>query len=319
MISPAGNAHMPLVVLIGPTAIGKTALSLKLAATFEGEIVSADSRLVYRGMDIGVAKPTSQEQALVPHHLIDLVEPSDTLSLAFIQRAAYAAIGDIQLRQKLPILVGGTGQYVSAIIEGWGIPEVPPNENLRAELEQFAAVHGAAGLWDRLAQHDPTAASRIHPNNIRRVIRALEVFLETGQPITELQRKHPPAYDILQLGLTCPREILHTRIDTRIDAMLANGLVDEVQRLVEAGYDRTTPSMSGLGYRQIMTALSGECTLDEAVDMLRRATRDFARRQDVWFRKYNPSARWYDMTETNPETIVEYVRVWLGNRTHGTH
>ncbi|MBN2472566.1 MAG: tRNA (adenosine(37)-N6)-dimethylallyltransferase MiaA, partial [Anaerolineae bacterium] len=191
----------PLVVLIGPTAVGKTALSLQLGEALNGEIVSADSRLVYRGMNIGVAKPTAQEQARVPHHLIDLVPPSETVSLAYFQREAYSAINAILDRGRLPILVGGTGQYVSAVIEGWGIPEVAPNEVLRAELEAQAAAQGAQALWDRLAKHDPAAAAKIHPNNVRRVVRALEVFLETGQPISTLQEKHPPPYRILQVGL----------------------------------------------------------------------------------------------------------------------
>ncbi len=318
-MSPAGNAAGPLLVLIGPTAVGKTALALLLAETLAGEIVSADSRLVYQGMNIGVAKPTAEEQARIPHHLIDLVEPSQTLSLARFQQAAYAVIDSILARGKLPILAGGTGQYVSAVIEGWGIPEVAPNAGLRAELEAQAAALGAQALWDRLAQHDPPAAAKIHPNNVRRVIRALEVFLETGRPISALQEKYPPPYRILQIGLTRPREDLHARIDARIETMLADGLVAEVQALLDAGYDRRCPAMSGLGYRQIIAYLEGECPLEEALEQLRQGTRDFARRQAVWFQKYNRAARWFDMTEIEPETIVEYVRGWLGNESHAAN
>lgn len=319
MTSLSGNPAGPLVTLIGPTAVGKTALALLLAETLGGEIVSADSRLVYRGMNIGVAKPTPEEQARVAHHLIDLVEPSETVSLARFQQEAYAAIDSILARNKLPVLAGGTGQYVSAVIEGWGIPEVAPNANLRAELEAQAAAQGAQALWDRLAQHDPPAAAKIHPNNVRRVVRALEVFLETGQPISALQEKHPPPYRTLQIGLTRPRDDLHARIDARIEAMLADGLIGEVQALLDAGYDRRCPAMSGLGYRQIITYLEEECTLQEALEQLRLGTRDFARRQAVWFQKYNQNARWFDMTEIEPATIVEYVRGWLGNETHAAN
>lgn len=319
MTSQAGKAAGPLITLIGPTAVGKTALALRLAEALGGEIVSADSRLVYRGMNIGVAKPTPEEQARIPHHLIDLVDPSETVSLARFQAAAYAAIDTILGRGSLPILAGGTGQYVSAVIEGWGIPEVAPNTALRAALEAQAEAQGAQALWDQLARHDPPAAAKIHPNNVRRVIRALEVFIETGQPISILQQKHPPPYRILQIGLTRPRDDLHTRIDARIQAMLDGGLIAEVQGLLDAGYDRRYPAMSGLGYRQIIAYLEGECTLDEALEQLRQGTRDFARRQVVWFQKYNRAARWFDMTEIEPETIVEDVRGWLGNEPHAAN
>lgn len=307
----AGNTQRPLVALLGPTAVGKTALSLSLAEAINGEIVSADSRLVYQGMDIGVAKPTPEEQARVPHHLLDIVTPAQTLSLAGFQAAAYRAIDAIHARGSIPLLVGGTGQYISAVVEGWGIPEVSPNTTLRAELETFAATEGVQALWNRLQAADPAAAAKIHPNNIRRVVRALEVYIETGIPISQLQRKTPPPYRILQIGLTRPKEDLHERIDQRIDAMLEAGLVDEVRTLLAAGYDRTYPAMSGLGYRQIIAWLEGETSYEAAIETLRSETRDFARRQKVWFRKYNRDAHWFDMTETVPVTIIEGVRHWL--------
>ena len=202
-----------LVVIVGPTAAGKTALSIELAEGLGGEIVSADSRQIYRGMDIGTAKATLEQRARVPHHLIDVVNPDTVLSLAEYQRLAYTAIDDILVRGKLPILVGGTGQYIHAIVEGWGIPAVAPRLELRAELESQAQVEGTAALHGRLAQLDPAAASRIDYRNMRRVIRALEVCLVTGQPITELQRKNPPAYRIKHLGVMRPRLELYARID----------------------------------------------------------------------------------------------------------
>ncbi len=311
-----GRAAGPLIVLLGPTAVGKSALALTLAQSAGGEIVSADSRLVYIGMDIGVAKPSPAERALVPHHLLDIVRPDQTLSLAGFQRLAYAAIDGILRRGRLPLLVGGTGQYVSAVIDGWSIPEVKPNPALRAELEAYAEQQGPQALWNRLHHHDPDAATRIHPHNVRRVVRALEVFLESGQPISAQQRRNPPPYRILQVGLARPRHDLYARIDARIDHMLAAGLLDEVRGLLAAGVDRRCPAMSGLGYRQIVAYLDGESTLEEAVTALRRETRDFARRQDVWFRKYNREAYWFDMTETPAETIIEFVRHWLESDSH---
>lgn len=312
-------AGSPLIVILGPTAVGKTSLSLILADEFNGEIVSADSRLVYKGMDIGVAKPSPSEQAQAPHHLIDIVTPAQTLSLAGYQSAAYRVINDIHSRGRLPLLVGGTGQYISSVIEGWGIPEVAPNEALRAELEAYATTHGAQALWDRLDAVDALAAEKIHPHNIRRVVRALEVYIETGEPISQHQRKSPPPYHILQIGLNRPRPNLHERIDQRIDAMLATGLVEEVRTLVTAGYDRQCPAMSGLGYRQIMAWLEGETSYEEAVEILRKETRDFARRQNVWFRKYNTNAHWFDMTETSSMTIIEFVRHWLESDSNATN
>lgn len=308
----AGEELTPLVVILGPTAVGKTRLSLELAQRFAGEIVSADSRLVYQGMDIGVAKPTPDEQALVAHHLLDMITPADTISLALYQRAAYDAIGDIARRGCLPLLVGGTGQYISAVIDGWQIPDVQPDAALRAEFEAFAADRGPAALWDRLKQVDAAAAERIHPNNVRRVIRALEVFTVVGTPISVLQQKKPPPYRVLQIGLTLPKADLHARIDARLELMMADGLVGEVEGLVAAGYDAQTPAMSGLGYRQIVTYLKGEATLEEAVDMIHRETIDFARRQDVWFRKYNKDAHWIEMTESARATIMALVEDWQG-------
>ncbi len=307
----AGKQDYLLIVILGPTAVGKTTLSVTLAQQFYGEIISADSRLVYRGMNIGVAKPSQAERGGVPHHLLDMVSPDETVSLARYQAAAYQTIASVHQRSHLPMLVGGTGQYISAVIEGWGIPEVAPNPEVRAELEGYAEEHGAQALWDRLNRHDPPAASGIHPNNIRRVVRALEVYLVAGKPISELQRKTPPPYRILQIGLSRSKEDLYQRIDARIDQMLAGGVVAEDQNKLDQGYDRLNPAMSGLGYRQIMTYLEGDTSLADAVAAIRRETRDFARRQDVWFRKYNQKARWFEMTETTTATIIDLVRDWL--------
>ena len=294
----------PLVVIVGPTAAGKTALSIDLAEAAGGEIVSADSRQIYRGMDIGTAKVTAAERARVPHHLLDLVMPDQVLSLAEYQALAYAAIADIRARGRLPFLVGGTGQYVQAVVEGWSIPAVAPHPELRAELEAKASAEGAEALHGWLAALDPAAAARIDYRNIRRVIRALEVCLVTGQPITELQRKNPPPFDILQIGVTRPRPELYMRIDVRVDQMMAAGLLDEVRRLDAAGYAWELPAMTGLGYRQIGEHLRGEVTLDAAVTHIKQGTRRFVQQQYNWFRLTDPAIRWVDPGTTQASDVL---------------
>jgi tRNA dimethylallyltransferase len=285
-----------LCVIVGPTAVGKTASAIELARRLDGEIVSADSRQIYRGMDIGTAKPTRQEQALAPHHLIDIVAPDEPYTLAQFQADAYAAIDGILARGKLPLLVGGTGLYVRAAVNGLRIPRVPPNQELRAQL---AAQDGLA-LYERLRELDPEAAARIDPRNIRRTIRALEVCLATGQRFSELGRASPPPYRITQIGLTMSRPELYARIDTRVDRMMADGLVSEVESLVEQGYGWNLPSMSGLGYREIGTYLRGRVSLDEAVANIKRNTRDFVRRQYAWFRLRDERIRWFENADVDP-------------------
>jgi tRNA dimethylallyltransferase len=304
--------HPPLVVLVGPTAVGKTRLALRLAQEFGGEIISADSRQVYQGMDIGTAKPTPEERTLVPHHLMDVVAPDEAFALAQYQELAYEAIGDVLARGKLPFLVGGTGQYVRAVVEGWGIPRVPPNEQLRAELYRQAEIEGEEVLHARLREVDPVAAERIDSRNVRRVIRALEVYLETGQPITELQRKKPPPYRILYIGLTMERQELYRRIDERVDRMVEEGLVDEVRGLVEHGYRYDLPSMSGLGYQQIGMYLRGQVSLGEAIQLIKRHTRRFVRHQYNWFRLDDENIRWFDVLSDPYGEIRELVASFLG-------
>lgn len=304
----------PLVVILGPTATGKTDLSIHIARTLDGEIISADSRQLYRYMDIGTAKPTPEQRAAVPHHLIDVVTPDKTFTLAQYQRAAYETIDAIHVRAKLPLLVGGTGQYISAVVEGWGIPEVPPQPALRADLQRYAEDHGAQALHERLRRVDPAAAERIDYRNIRRVVRALEVYLETGVPITTLQRKSPPSYLILQLGLTMPREQLYARIDRRIDRMVEAGLVDEVRQLLERGYTWDSPAMSGLGYIQWRGYLEGHGTMADAIDAIRRDTRAFVRRQYTWFNGHNGAIRWLDANTVTPDDVLRQIATWLTRR-----
>lgn len=296
-----------LLVLVGPTAVGKTTLSLELARRFSGEIVSADSRLFYRGMDIGTAKPSPGERAAAPHHLIDICNPDVTLSLGQYQRLAYEVIDDVLARDRLPILVGGTGQYVMAVVEGWGIPEVAPQPALRAALEGLGGPEAAR--W--LAALDPAAAARIDPRNIRRVVRALEVTFIAGRRISDMQRKRPPSYDVAIVGLTRSRQSLYTRIDARVDEMIAAGLLEEVRRLRDAGH-AAAPPLSGLGYRQLLAYLDGETTLDEAVARIKFETHRFARQQATWFRADDPRITWFDLDEPEaPAAVVAHIAAWL--------
>ncbi len=298
-----------LLVIEGPTGIGKTALAIALAERFNGEIVSADSRQIYRGMDIGTAKPSVEDQARVSHHLIDIVPPDKSLSLAEYQAHAYAAIESIVGRGRLPILAGGTGQYITAVIEGWQTPEVAPDFTLRGELEAFAEQHGRDALFARLRALDPGAEALIDPRNVRRVIRALEVSIVSGQPFSTQRRKTPPPYRLLEWALTMDRAALDSRLDARIDGMLARGLLDEVRALLAAGIDRKLPSMSGLGYAQLAAYLCDEMTYAAAVEAFKAGTRLFARRQYTWFRQHG-APRWIDITETSGETLADQFAAW---------
>ncbi|MDY7041216.1 MAG: tRNA (adenosine(37)-N6)-dimethylallyltransferase MiaA, partial [Chloroflexota bacterium] len=253
-----------------------------------------------------------QAKGLVPHHLIDVVDPDEPFGLAQYQNMAYAAVDDVHARGSLPLLVGGSGQYVRAVLEGWGVPRVPPDQELRDELYRQVEEQGGELLHARLCELDPVAAERIDPRNVRRVIRALEVCLRTGERISDLQRRHPPPYHILQIGLTMPREALYRRIDERVDRMMSAGLVIEVQSLVEGGYDYALPSMSGLGYRQIGVYLRGEITLQEAVRLIKRETRRFVRQQYNWFRLDDERIHWFSMEVDSPEGIEQVVRQFVG-------
>ncbi|MCB0209967.1 MAG: tRNA (adenosine(37)-N6)-dimethylallyltransferase MiaA [Anaerolineae bacterium] len=306
----------PLLVIVGPTAVGKTALSVRLARDFDIEIISADSRQIYRGLDIGTAKATPDEIAAAPHHMIDVADPDEILSVADFQESAYAAIDQTHQREHLPVLVGGTGQWIQAVVEGWTIPRVPPDMTLRAKLEAEVQAEGSGdSLYKRLVAVDPAAAEKIHPNNVRRTIRALEVYEKTGTPISEHQAKRAPHYHVLQIGLTMPREQLYERIDKRIDMMMAMGLVEEVRGLMEAGYGLNLPAMSGLGYRQIGQYLTGDVSLDEAVALIKKETRRFVRQQFNWFRLEDPGIRWFaieaDGLEPHYQEICQLVETAL--------
>jgi tRNA dimethylallyltransferase len=298
-------------VILGPTAVGKTEVSLQLAGRFNGEIISADSRLFYRGMDIGTAKPSPEERRRVPHHLIDVADPHQVWSLATFQVQAREAIAGIHARGRLPFLVGGTGQYLRAVVQGWQVPVAAPNPRLRAALEAWAAEIGAQGLHARLARLDPQAAARSDYRNLRRTVRAVEVILTTGRRFSDLRRRGPSPYRLLQLGLSRPRAELYARIDARIDAMLAAGLVEEVRALLARGYEPHLPTLSAIGYREIIAYLQGELSLEEAVAQMRRATRTFVRRQANWFKASDPDIDWHHVGPGTLEELAACIRAWL--------
>lgn len=297
MITFQLDTKLPLTLIVGPTAVGKTEIAIQLAERIDGEIVSADSRLFYRGMDIGTAKPTRAEQARVPHHLIDIADPDEILSLAVFQKMATEAIVDIQARGKLPLLVGGTGQYVRAVTEGWRPPEVEPDSRMREELEKEARDKGEGWLHERLAALDPVAAKRIDPRNVRRMIRALEVVLTTGKKFSEQRGQGESPYHLITIGLTRPRAEIYARIDARIESMFANGLLDEVKSLLAKGYSSDLPTMSAIGYRECVKVIEGQISAEQAKVEMRRATRIFVRRQANWFKESDPNIKWFTVQE----------------------
>jgi len=292
-----------LIAIVGATATGKTALGIELARTCEGEIVNADSRQVYRHMDIGTAKPTPVELAAAPHHLVDIVDPDEPFSLRSWLDLAHDAVADAWARGKLPLLVGGTGQYVWALLEGWRVPRVPPQSDLRDELsarppdELLAELHGV----------DPAAEEFIDPRNVRRVIRALEVHAATGKPLSYWRTKETPPFDALIIGISHSRESLYTRIDGRVDSMFERGLVDEVASLRGKGYARNLPSMSGIGYREVSEYLDGDCTLQSAIDRTKTGTHRLARHQNSWFKAADQRIHWVEAAEQ----ANDRVRFWL--------
>ncbi len=310
------KAQPPLIVILGPTAVGKTSLSLDLAARFDGEIVGADSRQIYHGMDIGTAKPSAAEQARVPHHLVDIQPPDSQMALATYQQMAFGVIDAIHKRGRVPFLVGGSALYLRAVTEGLQIPEAPPNPALRAELEKFAQENGRAALHARLQESDPDAAAQIHPNNMRRVIRALEIVQTTGRRKSELESAAPPPYRILKIGLELPRPLLHERIDRRVHEMVAAGLVEEMASLLSAGYSPDLPSLSSLGYQEVAAHLRGEMTLTTAVERIQIETHRFVRHQYTWFRRI-PDIHWFDISEAPLPAIRILVERFLQrNRKH---
>jgi tRNA dimethylallyltransferase len=300
-----------VVAIVGPTATGKSALAMHIARELGGEIVNADSRQVYRGMDVGTAKPSKEDREAIPHHLYDIAEPQNSYSLALYIRDARAALDDIWRRGATPILVGGTGQYLWGLLEAWTVPEVAPDIDLRDELSRFTEEHGPEQLHARLAEVDPVSATRIGVRNVRRIVRALEVFEHTGKPFSEWQRKGDPGFDFLVLGMD-----LQARIEARVDEMFAAGFVDEVRALVASGLPSTDSAMSSIGYREVAAYLEGLMTLQEARNATVRATRRLVRRQRQWFRTSDPRIQWVEDGNAALRLTDDFLRTaWPANHT----
>jgi tRNA dimethylallyltransferase len=300
-----------LVVIVGPTGIGKTRLALKLARLFNGEIISADSRQVYRYMDIGTAKPTQEEMASVPHHLIDIVNPDEEFNLAFFQEKANSAIGDIHRRGKLPFLVGGTGLYIKAIIEGFKPPGVSPDQDFRYNIEKNADDKTIDDLYADLAARDPDAANKIDRRNVRRLTRALEVRAKAGKAFSQLGTKEPPAFETFIIGLTTGRAELYCLVDRRVDEMIAQGFIQEVEGLLKRGYSLDLPSLSGIGYRHIGQFLRGEISRETAIQKIKTETHRFIRHQYAWFRLTDDRIHWFDIGRVEDPEIIKTLAGFL--------
>jgi tRNA dimethylallyltransferase len=305
-----------LIAIVGPTATGKTSLAVELAERAGGtrtggrlpEIIGADSRQVYRHMNIGTAKPTQEERLRVRHHLIDAVDPDEPFSLGQWLELAQGALEEVWSGGKQPLLVGGTGQHVWALLEGWRVPRVPPQPEFRRRMEG----RDGADLFEEVRRIDPEAAERIGPTNARRLIRALEVYEVTGRPISYWQAKEPPEFESFVIGLRLPRDELYERIDARVDRMIAGGLIDETRGLLGMGYTRELPSMSGIGYKEACAHLAGEMTLEEATARIKTETHRLARHQNAWFKADDARIRWVDAGPGAVEEAERLVESELG-------
>jgi tRNA dimethylallyltransferase len=306
-----------LVAIVGPTGIGKTRLAIRLAGIFNGEIVSADSRQIYRFMDIGTAKPTPAELSKVPHHLIGIINPEEGFSLAQFQEMAYKTIEDIFQRQRLPFLVGGSGLYVKAVLEGWQIPRVSPDRDLRYNIEKEANENNIDGLYQELVRVDPDAASKIDRRNVRRVIRALEVHTKARKPFSELGQKHPPPFDSFIIGLTAERPFIYRIVDRRVDEMVERGFIQEVKDLIKKGYDFQLPAMSGIGYRQVGQIIRGEMTQEAAIRKIKTETHRFIRHQYAWFHLNDTHIHWFDIEHQSDSEIESALAEYLKNNKFG--
>ncbi|MDD4995315.1 MAG: tRNA (adenosine(37)-N6)-dimethylallyltransferase MiaA [Patescibacteria group bacterium] len=302
-----------LVAVVGPTAGGKTTWSLELAKKFNGEIVNADSRQIYRWMDVGTAKEPGRWRRVggrrfyevqgVPHYLIDFLEPNRDFSVAEFQRRAIRRIREIQSRGKLPILVGGTGLYIKAVIDNMKIPKVKANQNLRKSLETKSNEE----LWSLLGRMDPGALKVVDPQNKRRIIRALEVCILTGKPFSEQRAMGNPIFDALQIGVRVPRPLLYERIDRRVDRMVREGLVQEIQNLLSRNFKWGDPGLSGIGYRQMGCYLRGECELRDAIGFLKKDTRRYSKRQETWFKR-DSRVNWLDNYNQAKKLVQEFLQ-----------
>ncbi len=303
---------MPLVVLAGPTAAGKTKLAIKLALKLGAEIISADSMQIYRYMDIGTAKPTPEERKLVPHHLIDVVNPDQPFTVADYQQLFLKVKKQLEERRVLPLLTGGTGLYIRAVTRGFAFPKGPGDRQLRSRLQEEATRQGKEEMHRRLQAVDPESAAKIHPNDLKRVLRALEVYYLTGTPISRQQKAGAFTLpgETIYIAVTREREELYRRIEQRVDQMLACGLLEEVRSLLEKGYGPELQSMQGLGYKELIPVIKGECSLEEAIRLLKKRTRHYAKRQLTWFRK-EPVERWFFLSSGEEEKSFSEILAYI--------
>ena len=303
-------------VILGPTAVGKTDVAIRLAERWGGEIISADSSAVYRGLDIGSAKPTPDEQRRVRFHLIDVADPSEVFTAARFRELALQAMADIQARGKRVLIVGGTGLYLRVLLHGFSLAPPPADPEVRARWKAEVERVGAPALHARLQQIDPVAAARIHPNDAVRITRAFEVYEMTGVPISQWQQRAAAELPAIKIGLTMPREQLYARIDQRVDTMIAQGMLREVQTLLQNGYNPEQPALKGLGYRHLIRYIQGRVSWDEAVRLWKRDTRRFAKRQMTWFRT-EPGVHWVDASQGMEQTarLVELLLMEQGGIT----
>jgi tRNA dimethylallyltransferase len=299
----------PAVIIAGPTAVGKTKLSIEIAKSLDGEIVSADSMQIYRYMDIGTAKPSLSERQGIPHHMIDILDPEQEFSVAEYQKMALSIIDDIHRRNKLPIIVGGTGLYIKSLLYPMNFTDAYQDVEYRKKLQDMAEKKGKDYLHQKLKEIDPITAARLHPNDVKRVIRALEVYYLSGKPMSHYVQNLKDMdfrYNVAMIGLTMDRAKLYERINRRVDAMIEAGLLDEVKDLLDRGYTRDMISMQGLGYKEIIDYYQGKLSLEEAVQILKRETRRYAKRQLTWFRAQK-GIKWINMDEFNSEEeLVDY-------------
>ena len=306
-----------VIAIVGATCTGKTSLGIDLATHFNGEVVNADSRLFYRGMDVGTAKPSQNKRLDVPHHLIDMLDPRDSYSLSDFLQTAKTVIADIDMRGKVSVVVGGSGQYVWGLLEGWRVPKIPPNPALREELENQLETEGIASLQDRLRRTGASGVDRVETLNPRRLVRAIERAIATGDAMGGASKSAKPPYDALVIGLIAPREVLHARIENRVDQMLNSGWLDEVRMLRRAGVDRDMPSMSAIGYRQLLDFVENREDWDTVREAIMIGNRRLIGAQNNWFKARDERISWFDITSDYfAGDVLRTVTRWLSKRRH---
>ena len=301
--------NFSLLVLLGPTATGKTKLSIDLARSVKAEIISADSMQIYREMDIGTAKASPEIRRIIPHHMIDIISPDKKFSVADFQKAVDHIIPLIEKKGHLPMLVGGTGLYIKAVIEGFLLPGMEKDFQLRDTLKELASEKGRQAVHSKLATVDPELAKKLHPNDLRRVIRGIEIYKQTGKSksyFIKKQKDRAPRYQNIKIGLKRPRQQLYQRINQRVEQMIENGLVEEVKKL-RAEYDLSITSLQALGYREINDYLEGKYSLEEAVRLIKRNTRHFAKRQITWFKRDN-EINWFNLAELSHSEVLQKIK-----------